>query len=168
MQNLSRAARMEILENVEKTVTKHFYDAKFCGVDWPACVNEHRDAVSEAETPEAFERSITELLSELKSSHMGFFHHSLKRVSSKMAISATYASFHLDGEDRWVFQDVHEGGAAELAGLRSGDIILSVDGRPFSPPEHPIFPVGQSVKLKIITRGEREEERIVDIPSPKR
>jgi C-terminal processing protease CtpA/Prc len=168
MQNLNRAARMEILEKIEKTVAKNFYDPKLCGVDWPACVRRHRDAVADAETPEAFERSITELLSELKSSHMGFFHHSLKRASSKMALSATYASFPVGGEERWVFQDVHEGGAADLAGLRPGDIILSVDGRAFLPPEHPIFPMGQTVKLKIITRGEREEERVVDIPSPKR
>jgi len=31
-----------------------------------------------------------------------------------------------EGEQRWMFQDVHEGGPAHVAGLRPGDILLQV------------------------------------------
>lgn len=165
---LNEAERLEILDNVEKAVAKHFYDRNLCGIDWPACVKRHRYAVAKAESAEAFERAISELLSELKSSHVGFFHSGLKRATSKMAISATYAAFPVSGVEHWVFQDVHEGGAADLAGLRSGEILLSVDGRSFLPPEHPIFPMGQKVSVRVIAQGDREVERTIDIPAPKR
>jgi predicted metalloprotease with PDZ domain len=44
---------------------------------------------------------------------------------------------------RWIFQDVHSGGAASIAGIEPGDILLNVDGRKIVPPEHPVFPMGK-------------------------
>ncbi len=168
MTELNEKQRAEILDAVSQTVVRRFYDPQLRGVDWNAAVARHRNDIVTAPSAEAFESSISKLLSELKTSHMGFYHRALERATSKMAISATYAAFPVDGNECWVFQDVHPGGAAHLAGIRPGDILVSVGGRPFAPPEHPIFPMGQKVELKVITSGHQAEFRLVDVPPPTR
>ena len=165
---LNEKQRAEILDAVSRTVLRRFYDPHLRGIDWNAAVASHKNDIVTASSTEAFESAISKLLSELKTSHVGFYHHALERATSKMAISATYASFPFDGSERWIFQDVHFGGAAHLAGIRSGDILVSVDGRSFAPPEHPVFPMGQKVKLKVITSGHQEESRLLDVPPPTR
>jgi C-terminal processing protease CtpA/Prc len=164
---LSEQQRQELLDKISNAVIKHFYDLQHKGVDWLGSVAKHRDAIVQAESDEIFELAVMKLLQELKSSHIGFYHVGLKRASSKMAICATYAAFpFLDG-DRWVFQDVHEGGPAAAAGIRAGDILVSVDGREYRPPDHPTFPIGSTVAINVLTRECRDSTYSVMIPSVK-
>lgn len=165
---LSEKQRAEVLEELTRVVPKRFYDPEMRGIDWTEAVARHRDNIVGAQTDEEFEKSVTSLLSELKSSHVGFYHRSLARATGKMAISATYAAFPFEGQERWVFQDVHLGGAAANADIHPGDILLSVDGRPFHPPEHPIFPMGRTVSTDVITKGLRPATRKMIVPEPTR
>ena len=50
---------------------------------------------------------------------------------------------------RWVFQDVHPGGVAALAGIRPGDVLLSIGGREFAPPEAMPFALGQRYEVAV-------------------
>jgi C-terminal processing protease CtpA/Prc len=165
---LSEKQRIKILDKVSEVVTRKFYDPQFHQIDWLAAVRKCRKNIVGAPSDEAFEGEITKLLSELKSSHVGFYHTGLARATSKMAICATYAAFPFDDGARWVFQDVHEGGPAAKAGIKSGDILISVEGRSFSPPEHPTFAMGKTTTVKVLTSGLRESNRIVVVPTPKR
>jgi hypothetical protein len=45
------------------------------------------------------------------------------------------------------------GSAAHYGGIKSGDILFAVGNRSFEPPEHPIFPMGQKVEVKVLTDG---------------
>lgn len=165
---LSEKQRIKILDKVSEVVTRKFYDPQFHQVDWQAAVEKHRYDIVTAASDEAFETEIMRLLSELKSSHVGFYHVGLSRATSKMAICATYAAFPFEDGERWVFQNVHEGGPAARAGIKSGDILISVDGRSFCPPEHPTFAMGKTVTVKVLTGGLQEEDRMVVIAAPKR
>ena len=51
---------------------------------------------------------------------------------------------------RWILQNVHSGGAAAIAGIEPGNILLRVDGLEIVPPEHPVFPMGKQTNIKII------------------
>ncbi len=164
MIELDREQRAEILKAVSSTVQKRFYDSSLRGLDWDATVERHRGDIVNAPTMEAFELEVTKLLGELKTSHIGFFHRKLERTSSKMAISANYVEFPVGGLDRWVFQDVHEGGPAFQAGIRPGDVLVSIDGRQFVPPEHPIFTMGQRVKVIVLSSGLQRRDLQIDIP----
>ncbi len=168
IRTLSQEDRNAILDKISSTVTQHFYDPELRGIDWAATVERHRETIAKAVTPEQFERAVGGLLAELKTSHLGFYHRRLERATSKMALSATYSAFGTDHGDCWVFQDVHEGGAAHNAGVRSGDTLLAVDGRSFLPPDHPVFATGKTVKLTVRTADGKEETRSVDIPSPRK
>jgi Periplasmic protease len=165
---LSEKQRIKILDTVSEVVTRKFYDPQFHQIDWLAAVGEHRKNIVAAPSDEAFESEITKLLSELKSSHVGFYHVGLARATSKMAICATYAAFPFEDRERWIFQDVHEGGPAAKAGIKSGDILISVEGRSFFPPEHPTFAMGKTATVKILTSGLGEEDRVIVVPTPKR
>ena len=72
---------------------------------------------------------MSDLLAELQTSHIGFFHSSARRASSRAALSAAYLADETPYGKRWIFQDVHSGGAASIAGIEPGDILLTVDGR---------------------------------------
>jgi carboxyl-terminal processing protease len=161
---LNEEQRRTLLDKISGLVVKQFSDVHLKAVDWNSSVARHEATILRADSDEGFEVAIGALLKELKSSHVGFYHTGLKRSSSKMAICATYAAFPFDDSERWVFQDVHEGGPAANAGIRSGDILLSVEGRKFTPPEHPIFPIGQTVKVDLLTMGNQEKSCSVVIP----
>jgi S1-C subfamily serine protease len=72
------------------------------------------------------------MLTELRSSHVGFYRRDLKRGSAKAMLAASYTAIPDDGTERWVFQNVHSGGPADVAGLKPGDVLISVDGHPLS------------------------------------
>ena len=165
---LSAEQRTEILDRLSYTVVDRFYDPQLRGINWKTAVETNRHAIVSSQSAEAFEKAVTRLLGELRTSHVGFYHHRLERATSKMAISATYAAFPIEHEKRWVFQDVHEGGAAYLAGIRPGDILESVEGRSFHPDEHPVFPMNSTVPVKVITKACRSEIRTVVTPPPTR
>ena len=77
MTELNEKQRAEILDAVSQTVVRRFYDPQLRGVDWNAAVARHRNDIVTAPSAEAFESSISKLLSELKTSHMGFYHRAL-------------------------------------------------------------------------------------------
>jgi carboxyl-terminal processing protease len=140
---LSSRDRRAILDNVLSALKKRFYRPDKLNADWDAAVERRRPLIESAETVDAFEQSISDLLAELQTSHLGFFHDSARRASSRAALSATYLADETPFGKRWIFQDVHSGGAASVAGIEPGDILLKVDGREIVPAEHPVFPMGR-------------------------
>jgi carboxyl-terminal processing protease len=73
----------------------------------------------------------------------------------------------LDGTQRWMFQDVHEGGPAHVAGLRPGDILMQVRNREITPPEPPIFPVGSDSQYVVQKPDGKRVMGTLKVPSPK-
>ncbi|MGB6728103.1 MAG: PDZ domain-containing protein [Terracidiphilus sp.] len=139
---LSLRDRHAILENVLAALRKRFYSPEKLTGDWPVAVERHRPLIESAGTADTFEKAMADLLAELHTSHLGFFHSSARRASSRAALSATYLEDETPYGKRWIFQDVHAGGAAAIAGIEPGDILLNVDGREITPPEHPVFAMG--------------------------
>jgi len=54
-------------------------------------------------------------------------------ITPRNAINASFAIEKVGTELRWVFQDVLPGGVADCAGLRPGDVLLSVAGKQLHP-----------------------------------
>ena len=163
---LNREQRAKVLGRLEKVVANYFYDPSLRGIDWRAAVEAHRESILKVATEEEFERELTALLSELKTSHLGVFRKHAPRGTAKSVISASYAAFPVRGEDRWTFQNVHEGGPASVSGIRPGDVLLSIDGKDFHPPEHPVFQTGKMLAVEIVTQGMRREARNLIVPVP--
>jgi carboxyl-terminal processing protease len=74
---LSLQDRRKILANVLAALQKRFYSPEKLNGDWQAAVDRHRSLIEEASTADSFEQSISDLLAELQTSHLGFFHSQL-------------------------------------------------------------------------------------------
>jgi carboxyl-terminal processing protease len=164
---ISPRDRRTILNNVLAVLQKRFYSPEKLNANWEAAVDRCRPKIENANTTDDFEQSVSDLLAELRTSHVGFFHSSAHRASSRAALSATYLADETPFGKRWVFQDVHSGGAASLAGIEPGDILLGVDGREITPPAHPVFPMGKQSAVKIVGRDDRPLTVYVDVARPK-
>ncbi len=165
--HLSTKDRHVILDNVLKALRKRFYSPEKLNEDWRTAVECHRPLIEEAATAESFEQAISDLLAELHTSHLGFFHRSARRASSRAALSATYLADETPYGKRWIFQDVHAGGAASIAGIEASNILLSVDGREITPPEHPLFVMGKQTSIEIVGSDGRRRTVPVDVARPK-
>jgi len=165
--HLSEKDRHAILENVLAALRKRFYEPEKLNADWQAAVERHRLIIEGAVTPDAFEQAMSNLLAELHTSHLGFFHGTARRASSRAALSANYLSDETPYGKRWIFQDVHAGGVAAISGIEPGNILLRVDGREIVPPEHPIFPMGKLTTVDFVANDDQTRTVSVDVARPK-
>src|SRR5258708_8865586 len=108
-----------------------------------------RKKIVQGARDKVWEKKIEDLGGELKRSHTGFRHSKSAKIPGRHAIAATFMRCKWDGEERWMFQDVHEGGPAHAAGLRPGDILLQVRKKELKPPEPPILPVGEDSQYAV-------------------
>jgi C-terminal processing protease CtpA/Prc len=164
---LSPRDRHAILENVLAALHKRFYSPEKLNGDWQAAVERHRPLIENVDSADAFEKAMSDLLAELHTSHLGFFHSGARRASSRAALSATYLADETPYRKRWIFQDVHAGGAAAIAGIEPGDILLSVDGREITPPEHPVFAMGKQTSVELADRSDQRRTVSVEVARPK-
>jgi len=142
MTDIALKDREAILTKVSRLVEKKHFNPGLNGANWPELFERRKAKILEADTIERLETEIQDLLGELKTSHTGIFHKSFRKIPARFAINATFQRCPLNGNTRWMFQDVHEGGAAHAAGLKPGDILLELDGRELVPPEPPVFKLG--------------------------
>jgi C-terminal processing protease CtpA/Prc len=72
-----------------------------------------------------------------------------------------------NGSERWMFQDVHQGGPAYSAGIRPGDLLLGNGEREIRPPDDLTFSVGESANLLIEKLHGGQQTVNVQLPVPK-
>src|ERR1035438_3724330 len=165
--NLTLDERKKIFDKVCRLVeTKHFNPA-MNGVDWNALVQSRRDQILACDGAEAFEKEVHRLVVELKTSHTGFRHAGMRNIPARHAINATLQRFAVNGTERWMFQDVHRGGPAYLAGIRPGDLLLGTGEREIRPPEDLTFSAGGSAELAIEKLHGDVEWVKLRLPTPK-
>jgi carboxyl-terminal processing protease len=164
--DFGRAEMESVFGKVVETVERKLYDPRLNGVNWRAVAEERKPGILASREGEEFESKINDLIKELRVSHAGFYHESKPRAAGKIAISATL--FRLDGSPpRWVFQDVHPGGAAHRAGIQPGDIVHRVADKDIAPPEMPLFRLGEDTAVEIERRDGSHGRVLVQIPKSK-
>lgn len=163
---LTEVQRAAIFDKVTRTVEKQYYDPNFNGTDWPRQAADARDRIIKLTDPEEFESAIHELVRSLGTSHTGFFHRSVRRMPSRLAIAATFHKIETLSGPVWYAQDVHEGGPAHNAGLRPSDKLVAINGMPVTVAEQFQFAMGTSIDF-VVLRDERELPIRINIPHPK-
>jgi carboxyl-terminal processing protease len=165
--NLSLDGRRKIFDKVDCLVETKHVDPGMNGVNWKSLAQSRREQILACEEPEAFEKGLHRLVTELKTSHTGFRHASTRNVPARHAINATLHRIRVNGTERWMFQDVHQGGPAYAAGIRPGDLLLECGGREVQPPDDLTFSVGESASLLIEKLHGGQQQVNVQLPMPK-
>ena len=164
---LSVNTKRKVLNRVVLSLQKKFYKPELLTEEWLQGVESHRPGIEAAATRDQFEQSMMKLLHTLNTSHLGFFHETGRLASSRAALSATYLSEETEEGRRWIFQDVHRGGAAAKARIQPGDILLRVNDREIVPPEHPTFPFGKMSAVEVISADGRKRTAHIDVAPSK-
>ena len=165
--SLDAQAKEKVYSRVCDLVTRKHFDPGMNGANWQELSKGRREEILRSATAEEFEKKIQDLLNELRTSHTGFRHFKSPNIPGRHAISATFMRCNLDGQQRWMFQDVHEGGPAYVTGLRPGDILLQLRDRELRPPEPPIFPVGEESQYAVQKPDGKRIVGTLNVPSPR-
>lgn len=166
MPSLSREERETVFEKVLATI-----DTKLMAQDTPPDITALREEfaarVLDADSGEAFEEAMNALLRRLGVSHTGFFHEAAPRAAGRVAIAATFTRADTRDGARWVFQDVHPGGAAAASGVQPGDVLLSIGGKEFTPPQAMPFVLGEQYRIAVRRPDGSTTDVTLAVPSPK-
>lgn len=167
MSILNQGQRRGVLWKVVTTTQQQFADPMLNGVDLSALAASEERAIVTSTDDDEFERRINALLQRLGTSHLGFFHERRPRSPGRIAIAATFMKSPTADGERWVFQDVHPGGVAALAGISSGDILLTVSGKEITQPEAPLFALGSTFEVVVRKRNGETAKAELSVPSSK-
>lgn len=115
-----------VLSEVDRRIREEFWDPKLKGVDWAAAVRRAADELTRAQTPAARDEIYDRLLATLSDSHTfrmppGFPERGWATAGLRIG---------RDGNG-YAVKGVLPGFPAEREGLRIGDRVLSVGGRPY-------------------------------------
>jgi C-terminal processing protease CtpA/Prc len=162
--NLTAAERRSVLDAVLRQV-----ETKFMGpdADTASLRTRHEALIVGADSPEAFESGMNAMLKDLGVSHTGFFHESAPRTAGRVAIAATFAKAQTADGERWMFQDVHPGGAAATAGIRPGDVLLAIGGQELTPPTATPFTLGERYEVVLRRPDGSTVSPTLQVPRPK-
>src|SRR6266853_6700501 len=164
---LSRTDREAILHRVSRLVQQKHFNPSFAGANWATILESRISQILDAENPDVFESEMHDLVSQLKTTHTGFFHKDARRIPARHAINATFHRQTVDGKNLWMFQDVHMGGPAYTAGIRPGDLLLKVADRTLEPPTELVFPMSAAVRIVVRKPDGAEILHSLQIPTPK-
>lgn len=158
--------RHQIVEKVHRLITDRFYDPNGSATAFKELLGQRHDEMVSREAPGDFERDVTEVIGRLGSRHTAFYHKSAPRIPAKRALSATFSVAQIADQRYWVFQDVHEGGPASKAGIRAGDILLSLGGQEARPLADPTVPMAATIDLVVRKPDGSEPTVRIAIPRP--
>lgn len=178
----------KIFEQVWQTVNDNFYDPEFNGVDWKAMREKYKSQAAQAKSSQEFAATINQMLSELQTSHtryytreepayyqiLGIFvprsgelQKQLPKFLPQGKIEYTdIGAFTKDINGKTFVSNILEKSPAAAAGLKIGDQILSVDGRPYQPIKSFAGKAGEEVKL-LIQRSATPSSQIEIAIAPK-
>jgi carboxyl-terminal processing protease len=111
--------------------------------EWRGLFSAHATELTSAPDEGEFEARVNRVLAMGGLSHVAFFHETGQHAPARYAINATFCAAEAEDGPRWLFEDVHEGGPAHVAGARPGDVLVRVNGEPIAPPKTITFALGK-------------------------
>ncbi|MGQ0628803.1 MAG: S41 family peptidase [Phycisphaerales bacterium] len=160
-QALTPEQRDEVMQRAQRMVEGRAFAA---GVDfkkrWPEILEKYKERIERAEDVNALSRVLNRALSEIGISHLELVPPSAAKNLNKTTIAGIgITSEPAEGGVRIV--RLVPGAPAEKAGLKLGETVIEIDGKPHQSVDQIRGPAGTKVKLKL--RDEEGAEREVTI-----
>ncbi|MFT7667522.1 MAG: carboxyl-terminal processing protease [Planctomycetota bacterium] len=121
----------ELYEEVVSVLDRWYYDEEFRTHELPSLASQLRERAHQAQNSKAERAVIKELLAQIPSSHLALISmETYKRVGAELASKPipTFGLQLINLQGHFYATWVYEGGPAELAGVKRGDEVLSIDG----------------------------------------
>ena len=134
--NLSPQARKAIFEKLWATVNEEYVDPRFNSVNWKKVRREYGGRVKAVKSDAEFHDLMRQMMGELRDRHSAYYSPEEAwdafRLSrgGKGGVGLGVSLMPLPEERAAIVQWAIPGNAAASAGIRSGDLILAVDGQP--------------------------------------
>ena len=134
--NLSPRTRQAIFEKLWATVNEEYVDPRFNGVNWKKVRKEYGKRVKTVKSDREFHDLMRRMVGELRDRHSAYYSPEEAwdafRLShgGKGGVGLGVSLMPLPEERAAIVQWAIPGNAAADAGIRSGDLILAVDGQP--------------------------------------
>ncbi len=162
-------------------IEEQFYNPDQINKDFPSIQTTYRTQLKSISTPKGFSNLMNAMLRELNASHtyyltpddyeyfqLGALFSKIPEIGSlfngKEVLYPTVGILTQEIEERNYIISVLDGSVAERAGLKKGDEIISVDGKPYSPIASLRSSVGRDVVFKIRRRKQAESFAILVQP----
>ena len=181
------ASQAEIFNEVWETTKDNFYDPNFNGVDWKAMRSKYEPMAMQAQSSEEVAAVVNQMLSELKTSHTRFYTANepayyqilgifqprnpdllkpLKNLFPNGKIEYSGIGIFTKNINGKTFVNaILDRSPAASSGLKVGDQLLSVEGRPFQAIQSFVGKAGQKVTLLIQrTSDPNSQQEIVVTP----
>lgn len=113
-------------------VARRFYVKDYGGIDWPAEASARRDSAVAQPTEVEFYAALNETLALLGDSHTfaRLPTTNLRRAQDRLGQGLSFGMAVTQTEDKLIVSEVHADGPADLAGIKPGWLLVSVDGQP--------------------------------------
>ncbi len=163
--DLTKTQRETLLGKIQTLVSQTYFDPAFDKSDWDSIVQRHSTAVVNSADADAFEKAVSDMLTELSPRTLGLLSERTK-INPRNAINASFSVEKIDGTSRWVFQDVLPGGVAAKAGVQTGDVLLTAAGNAMLPQSEkgtePRFEMHHTIPITV-SRGTPAQEATLSL-----
>ena len=160
-------------DKVWKTVRDNFWDKNLNGANWQKVGETYRARLPAVKTKAEFQVLINSMLGELHASHteyitdddIGFY--MLPAVLEGDFKNHRVAHIGVMGQNErtgYRVTAILDGGSAEKAGLRAGDLILAADGQPFTSAGSCRGKAGHDISLSVRREGEAQPLSLTAVP----
>lgn len=126
---LSREDRIEIFEEVWRTIKDEYYDPAYNGVDWQAIHEKYRPRVEAATTDRNFYQLFEEMLAVLRDAHTVFLHPTPNSAQERPPTGSIGFSLG-EVEGKTVVTSVEPHSDAARSGVQPGMVLRTVNDRP--------------------------------------
>ncbi len=132
-----RSVRQASFDKVWNTINEKHYDPTFGGVDWKRIREVYEPKAMAAVSEKDFHDVLRQMLSELKLSHFGIYPPTAEVVAAQTGRGVTGIDLNIiDGIP--VVVRVDAGSSAEAAGVRPGQAVVMIDGKPWKEISAPV------------------------------
>lgn len=156
-------------DQVWRTVNDRFYARDFNGVDWRRVGDTYRTRLMQVHTKTEFKNLVNAMLGELHASHTGYYDDDDIEFTMLPAVMSGDLRGHqvehigimgVREADGYRVSAVINGSPADRAGIRSGDLLLTADGQPFTSAGSFKGKSGMSVRVTLRHEGGSEIQTV--------
>lgn len=160
-------------ETIESSIRRSYYGRYDRKTEMENRLTAYEPAVLASKSRPEFRDVVNKMISEFHDSHFEFdivgdqgyyINDSFSRAPA--APMANIGAWFKKTADGYTVQMVLEGSAAERAGLHKGDLMISIDGQPFTPVQGFEPDVSKTARVKFVDTGKTIEQDVAVVKEP--